>query len=87
VLRIEPPLGITSQQVDEFLAAVAECCGETDFSNRMFDGIIAKSGMGQHQAGRPRPHNPAAAAHESAPVARPLAPDALGVPAARVLPR
>jgi len=50
VLRIQPPLGITAEQVSRFLTAVDACTAEIDFSNRTIDGIIAKSGLGQHQA-------------------------------------
>jgi putrescine aminotransferase len=49
VLRIQPPLTISADQVDQFLAACYETCGEIEFSTKTIDGIIAKSGLGQHQ--------------------------------------
>jgi len=49
VLRIQPPLTISSEQVARFLEAMESSCREIDFSNKMIDGIIAKSGLGQHQ--------------------------------------
>jgi acetylornithine/succinyldiaminopimelate/putrescine aminotransferase/predicted amino acid dehydrogenase len=50
VLRIQPPLTITEEQVNEFLTALDTTCREVQFAHNLFDGIIAKSGTGQHQA-------------------------------------
>ncbi|MDY0165520.1 MAG: aminotransferase class III-fold pyridoxal phosphate-dependent enzyme [Thermoguttaceae bacterium] len=50
VLRIQPPLTVTPEQVDHFLAACDDTCGEIEFATKTIDGIIAKSGLGQHQA-------------------------------------
>ncbi len=49
VLRIQPPLTITANQVDQFLVACDKTCGEFEFATKTIDGIIAKSGLGQHQ--------------------------------------
>ena len=50
VLRVEPPLTISAEQVEYFLAATGQCCRVLDASYKMFTGITAKSGLGQHQA-------------------------------------
>jgi hypothetical protein len=52
VLRIQPPLTISDEEVAHFLEAAEQCCSEINFSNKMIDGIIAKSGLGQHQGGQ-----------------------------------
>lgn len=49
VLRIQPPLTVTPDQVEQFLAAFDETCSEIEFATKTIDGIIAKSGLGQHQ--------------------------------------
>jgi acetylornithine/succinyldiaminopimelate/putrescine aminotransferase len=54
VLRVQPPLVISAEQVERFLAAVGQCCRLLDESYKMFTGITAKSGLGQHQARSPR---------------------------------
>ncbi|NQT16559.1 MAG: aminotransferase class III-fold pyridoxal phosphate-dependent enzyme, partial [Planctomycetes bacterium] len=50
VLRIEPPLTITSDEVDHFLEAITDCCLEADFCNNLVDGLVAKSGLGRHES-------------------------------------
>jgi len=50
VLRVQPPLTISAEQVEYFLAAVGQCCRVLDASYKMFTGVTAKSGLGQHQA-------------------------------------
>ena len=35
-----------------FLKAAGQCCREVDFSNKTIEAIVAKSGIGQHQADR-----------------------------------
>jgi len=50
VLRIQPPLTITAQQIDEFLNALEQTCSEIDYSAGLLDGMIAKSGIGHHNA-------------------------------------
>jgi acetylornithine/succinyldiaminopimelate/putrescine aminotransferase/predicted amino acid dehydrogenase len=50
VLRIQPPLVITEAQASEFLAALEATCQEVDGWLRSVDGLIAKSGLGQHKA-------------------------------------
>ena len=46
VLRVQPPLCITHEQVEEFLRAIEKCCNELSFSNRITDTMIAKSTFG-----------------------------------------
>ena len=48
VLRIQPPLTITEDEVDTVLAAIAEVCFELDRSNKIFDTIVVKSTLGEH---------------------------------------
>lgn len=58
VLRIQPPLVVTQEQVDRFLIACDETCGEVEFATKTIEGIIAKSGLGQHQGNHRRPGIP-----------------------------
>ncbi len=55
VLRVQPPLTITHEQIERFLAACDETCGEIEFATKTIEGVIAKSGLGQHQ-GNQRPN-------------------------------
>ncbi len=48
VLRIQPALTITADEVSRFLAAMEDCCLEADFANHIVDGTVAKSGLGQY---------------------------------------
>lgn len=48
VLRIQPPLTITHDEVDSVLLAIAEVCFELDRSNKIFDTIVVKSTLGEH---------------------------------------
>jgi 3-acetyloctanal aminotransferase len=50
VLRIQPPLTITSQQVEQFLDAVERTCGEWELGTHFMMSVISKSGMGHHHA-------------------------------------
>jgi putrescine aminotransferase len=50
VLRIEPPLTLTAEHADQFLNALEQTCEEIDFSTGLIDGMIAKTGLGQHNA-------------------------------------
>jgi len=56
VLRVQPPLIVSAEEIDRFLAAMGECCRVLDSSYKMFDGITAKSALGQH---RPAPRSEA----------------------------
>jgi acetylornithine/succinyldiaminopimelate/putrescine aminotransferase/predicted amino acid dehydrogenase len=49
VLRIQPPLTITEEEVDRFLLALNASCLEIELAHHLFDGLIAKTGSGQHQ--------------------------------------
>jgi putrescine aminotransferase len=48
VLRLQPPLIVTEEQVAKFLAATEACCEELDWFLSTFDRVIAKSVTGQH---------------------------------------
>jgi acetylornithine/succinyldiaminopimelate/putrescine aminotransferase/predicted amino acid dehydrogenase len=48
VLRIQPPLTITADEVTQFLQAMGDSCLEADFANSLVDGTVAKSGLGQY---------------------------------------
>lgn len=48
VLRIQPPLTITPQQVDRIIQAIAECCKEMEFSFSFLNSMITRSTMGKH---------------------------------------
>ena len=49
VLRVEPPLSVTAEEIDRFVAAVGQCCEEFAYLVKMLDSIIGKSGVGLHQ--------------------------------------
>jgi acetylornithine/succinyldiaminopimelate/putrescine aminotransferase len=49
VLRIQPPLAITQEQVSRFLSALESTCQELQFLNQTVDSIIRKS-IGTHEA-------------------------------------
>jgi hypothetical protein len=59
VLRIQPPLTITHDEVDTVLAAIAEVCFELDHSNKIFDTIVVKSTLGEHTRASELPPLPA----------------------------
>jgi putrescine aminotransferase len=50
VLRIQPPLAITEEQVSRFLSALENTCHELQFLNESVDSTIRKS-IGTHQGG------------------------------------
>jgi 3-acetyloctanal aminotransferase len=58
VLRVQPPLVISDEQVRRFLQALDSICGDTDLAQQMF-GSISKTTVGQHHKnGRlPQPTN------------------------------
>jgi putrescine aminotransferase len=47
VLRVQPPLVVTADEVAEFLRAMDAACGEVQSLAMSFDRIVAKSGLGQ----------------------------------------
>jgi hypothetical protein len=49
VLRIQPPLTITYEQVKDVLLAIEQVCFELDHSNKLVDIVIAKSTTGEHR--------------------------------------
>jgi len=50
VLRIQPPLTISAEEVSRFVDALTECVVDGQYAVRMINAIIGKSGVGQHQA-------------------------------------
>lgn len=50
VLRIQPPLTITADEVTRILTALEQTCEEIDYSTGLIDGMIAKTGIGEHDA-------------------------------------
>ncbi len=50
VLRVQPPLTVTAEQVDRFLEALEESFQEISFAAHMADGVLAKSRLGNHGA-------------------------------------
>lgn len=46
VLRIQPPLTITTEQVDEFLNAIKNVAGEIAYIIELVDGLFARTGTG-----------------------------------------
>lgn len=50
VLRIQPPLTITADEVGRMLTAIEQTCEEIDYSTGLIDGMIAKTGIGEHDA-------------------------------------
>jgi putrescine aminotransferase len=50
VLRIQPPLTITSEEVERFLDAMERTCGEWELSTHFMISVISKSVMGHHHA-------------------------------------
>lgn len=48
VLRVQPPLTITRQQVETIVRAIAECCREMEFSFSFLNSMITRSTMGKH---------------------------------------
>lgn len=51
VLRIQPPLTIRRDEIDVFLNAMRQICNESEFVQRLFDGVVAKTTLGKHQGG------------------------------------
>jgi putrescine aminotransferase len=49
VLRIQPPLTITAEEVDRFLAAFDVVCHESTLLNQVTDTIISRSTLGLHE--------------------------------------
>ena len=55
VLRIQPPLIVSEEQVNQFVTAIDQTCEELDYSNDLILRMIAKTVVGQHDAsGRDR---------------------------------
>ncbi len=49
VLRIQPPLIVSEQQVDQFLSAMDQTIGEMEFRESSIRDVIAKTGVGRHE--------------------------------------
>ena len=54
VLRIQPPLTITQEQVGQFVERLDETCHEIDHITRLLDGVISKSSIGEIETGQDR---------------------------------
>lgn len=46
VLRVQPPLVINQEQVDQFLQAIKQSAGEISYSTDLVDGLFARTGVG-----------------------------------------
>ncbi|MBI2825386.1 MAG: aminotransferase class III-fold pyridoxal phosphate-dependent enzyme [Planctomycetia bacterium] len=57
VLRIQPPLTITSEQVGEFLEAIEKVTSEWELGTHFMTSVISKSGMGHHHAASRHAHH------------------------------
>jgi putrescine aminotransferase len=51
VVRIQPPLTVSSEDVNYFLESIEEVCNEVDFCHRVYEMGVSKSGVGQHDSG------------------------------------
>ena len=60
VLRVEPPLTLTENQANEFLAAADKTCSETDYIVELIGEMIAKTNIGKHDAAERQPFSTAA---------------------------
>ena len=50
MLRVQPPLTVNEEQVDQFLDALGQTCQGFDHAISLTDHVIAKTGLGQHDA-------------------------------------
>ena len=50
VLRVQPPLIITAREIDQLLAALEQTCEEIDYATSLINDLIAKTGIGEHDA-------------------------------------
>jgi len=50
VLRVQPPLTISEEEVERFLTGVEQTCREIEASSSLVDGLISKSVAGHHDA-------------------------------------
>lgn len=50
VMRVQPPLLISSEQVNTFIDAVDACCDEMEFQRTTIRDVLAKTGTGRHNA-------------------------------------
>ena len=57
VLRVQPPLTITAQEITTFVQALRGACLELQASNGLVDAIISKSISGIHEASKSQPGN------------------------------
>lgn len=53
VLRIQPPLTITAEQVDTFLRGFDTTCAEIEYPTRLMDAMITKSSIGEREGAPP----------------------------------
>ncbi len=64
VLRVQPPLTISSAEVNRFLKALDQTIGEMEFRESSIRDVIAKTGVGRHEK-KPAPSIAIGAAGES----------------------
>ncbi|HIE96975.1 MAG TPA: aminotransferase class III-fold pyridoxal phosphate-dependent enzyme [Planctomycetes bacterium] len=50
VLRLQPPLIVTAEQIDSLLMALEQTCEEIDYVTSLVDDLVAKTGIGEHDA-------------------------------------
>ena len=50
VLRLQPPLIVTAEEIDRLLMALEQTCEEIDYTTALIDDLVAKTGIGEHDA-------------------------------------
>lgn len=50
VLRLQPPLIVTAEEIDRLLLALEQTCEEIDYTTELIDDLVAKTGIGEHDA-------------------------------------
>jgi len=58
VLRIQPPLTVSADEIAVFLGAMRQICDESEFVQRLFDGVVAKTTLGRTRAASAPPSRP-----------------------------
>jgi hypothetical protein len=50
VLRLQPPLIVTAEEIDRLLTALEQTCDEIDYTTSLIDDLVAKTAIGEHDA-------------------------------------
>lgn len=50
VLRLQPPLIVTAEEINQLLMAVEQTCEEIDYTTSLIDDLVAKTAIGEHDA-------------------------------------